>query len=81
MTLPNLLRAIYYAQSKTPRDFVFLGFPKAPGVVREGIGRGILFRPPWRSPNNSVSLTPAGLLWCRLHPLPRRKLRVVKVQR
>ena len=82
MTLAKLLRATAAEEAFWGSEEVYVGFPDDMGVTREGIARGLLrCIPDVRAGWEAYRLTDRGLQWLRSHPVPRRKWRVVKVQR
>ena len=83
MTLTKLIRLVREIAHADPYSVSWLiaKHPTIqPGVVREATARGLVYSPPpdpkWGPSPMVVRLTPAGLRWCRLHPEPRRKVRV-----
>ena len=75
----HIVRKIVHMHADDCNAFVQVHTSVA-GVVREGVARG-LFRSRRAfyidAPEHSaVRLSPAGLRWCRLHPEPKRKMRV-----
>ena len=84
MTLPTLMRLVRDIAHRDSDGCTYMQMRndvESPELVVEGLARGLLESATFRPRNQSVRLTPAGLRWCRAHPLPRRRLRVYRVQR
>ena len=82
MTLSKILRLTRDCVHTSPDDRN--AYLQAPArwacAIREGVARGLLYtRRAYYdgAPDHSaIRLTDAGLRWCRLHPEPKRRVRV-----